>query len=671
MTRLDRVTSNRVRLPHDVQRQRVDAVGSGTVTSSSVLTLPAWRAARLSVAVPTVRAMPSRPVQATLDELGTPLVDATFVVVDLETTGGSPADCGITEIGAVKVRGGEVLGEFHTLVNPGEPIPPFVALLTGIDDAMVAAAPRVERMLPAFLEFAAGSVLVAHNAGFDVGFLKAACARCERPWPAFPVVDTVRLARHVLTKEEARDCRLGTLARFFRSATEPDHRALHDARATVDVLHGLMERVGNLGVHSLEELTTYTSRVPESTRRKRHLAEGLPNAPGVYVFRDHAGRPLYVGTSVDIRTRVRSYFTAAEQRTRMAEMVAVATSVDAVVCATPLEARVRELRLIAELSPRYNRRSRFPERAPWVKLTVEPFPRLSVVREVRDDAADGARYVGPFGSAAQAELAIAALQETHPVRQCTKKLPRRPGPTASACLLAELGRCGAPCIGRQSVEDYAGVVDTVRSAMTGDARPVLDTLLARASALSAQERFEEAATTRDRLLAFARGAARSQRLAPLAATAELVAALRTAKGGWELVLVRHGRLAATTASPPGADPRPYVDALRSSGEAVRPRPVPLPAAHPEETEQVLRWLEQPGVRIVELDGEWSSPVHGAGAARARLDPMAAARSWSPPFGEPRDWSRAAVAARPQAATLGRSAAPGQKARRRTGDRRPA
>jgi DNA polymerase-3 subunit epsilon len=208
--------------------------------------------------------------------------------------------------------------------------------------------------------------------------------------------------------------------------------------------------------------------------------------------------------------------------------------------------------------------------------------------------------------------------------------------------------------------------------MTGDVRGVLETLLARASTLAGQQRFEEAAVTRDRLLAFARGAARSQRLAPLAATRELVAALRTARGGWELVLVRYGRLAATTTSPPGADPRPYVDALRSSGEHVRPRPAPLPAAHPEETEQVLRWLEQPGVRIVDLDGEWASPIHGAGAARARLDPMAAARSWTPPFGEPRDWSRAARSPEREAATLGRSAAAGRPARRgRPSDRRPA
>lgn len=575
-------------------------------------------------------------VQTTIEELGTPLAEVTFVVVDLETTGGSPQGCGITEIGAVKVRGGQVLGEFHSLVNPGEPIPAFIAVLTGITDAMVGASPRIEGVLPSFLEFARGTVLVAHNAPFDIGFLKAACATTGHPWPDGPVLDTARLARHVITRDEAPDRKLSTLARVFRSPTAPDHRALTDARATVVVLHGLIERVGNLGVTSLEELTTFTSRVPASTRRKRYLAESLPSAPGVYLFRDDRERPLYVGVSVDIRSRVRSYFTAAEQRTRMAEMVALAASVTPVVCATPLEARVRELRMIAEYAPRYNRRSRFPDRAPWLKLTDEPFPRLSVVRQVR---ADGAAYIGPFGATAAAELARAALHEAFPLRQCSRRLPRRAAPGATACLLADLGSCAAPCVGGANVPEYAGIVASVTRAMTVDVRPVVDTLLERADRLSRQQRFEEAAVARDRLLSFLRAATRTQRLLPLATTPELLAARRTPRGGWELVLVRHGRLAGTTVTPPGADPRPYAEGLRAVGEQVTPAPPPMPAAHPEETEQILRWLELPAVRLVDLDGSWTCPVHGAGGARARLDASGAASAqWTGPFGEPSDWA---------------------------------
>ena len=256
------------------------------------------------------------------------------------------------------------------------------------------------------------------------------------------MLDTVHLARQLVRRDEAPNHRLASLARLFHATTVPDHRALHDARATVDVLHGLIERVGSLGVHSLEELLDYTARVSPARRRKRHLADDLPDAPGVYLFKDGQGRVLYVGTSVSIRTRVRSYFTASEHRRRMGEMVGIAESVSPIVCATTLEAEVRELRLIAEHKPRYNRRSRHPERALWVKLTVEPFPRLSIVRAVSDD---GARYAGPFGSRSSAEAAVAAVHEVLPLRQCLERLsPVRP---RSACVLAEMGRCGAPVHG--------------------------------------------------------------------------------------------------------------------------------------------------------------------------------------------------------------------------------
>ena len=563
-------------------------------------------------------------VQTSFADLGTPLRDTTFVVVDLETTGGAPVDAGITEIGAVKVRGGEVLGEFATLVNPGEPVPPFVAVLTGITDAMVASAPRLPAALPAFLEFAAGAVLVAHNAPYDIGFLTAACARTGQAWPAPMVVDTARLARAVLLRDEVANCKLGTLARHFRAATEPNHRALADARATVDVLHGLIDRVGSLGVHTVEELATYSSRVSPAQRRKRHLADGLPDTPGVYLFRDGAGRVLYVGKSGRIRTRVRNYFTSSEKRTRMAQMVALAESVTPIECASELEAEVRELRLIAEHKPRYNRRSRHPERAQWVKLTVEPFPRLSVVRQVRDDVAAGAAYLGPFGSRASAEAAVAAVHLAVPLRTCTQLL--RPGRVSQSCVLAELGRCSAPCLGEVDEITYAALAQRARRALTTDVRELEATVLARLRELAKDERFEDAAAWRDRLEGFARAAARSQELAALAALPEVVAARPTFERGWEIHVVRHGRLAGAARVPPRVDPRPHVDAAVAAAEQVSAPVGPVPAALPAETDRVLRWLESPGTRLVRIaaDGAWSLPAHGAAGLRARLQGMTAA-----------------------------------------------
>lgn len=554
-------------------------------------------------------------VQGTIDDLGTPLAEVTFVVVDLETTGGSPRNAAITEIGAVKVRGGATLGEFQTLVNPGTSIPPFIAVLTGITDALVAQAPPIPSVLPAFLEFATGAVLVAHNAPFDISFLRAACGQTQTAWPDPVVVDTARLARVVLPRGEVANHKLGTLAAHVGSGTVPEHRALGDARATVDVLHALLARVGNRGVRSLEDLRAFLAPVRPAVRAKRHLAADLPHAPGVYVFRDGQDRALYVGTSVDIRTRVSGYFTAGERRSRMDEMVSLTARITPVVCATALEARVRELRLIAEHAPPYNRRSKYPERALWVKLTDEPFPRLSVVRQVR---ADDGPYIGPFPSTPRARLAVEALHDALPLRRCTERLPTVPGPAARACWLAETGSCGAPCVDPHAVPDYAGVVADARRAMLTDASLVTDPALTRLRALTAQERFEEAALLRDRIMAFLRGAERAQRLAWAAAAPEVVAATAAAPGSWEIVLVRHGRLAGTTVTPAGSDPMAAVASLRSSGAVVVPGPSPLPAAHPEETEQVLAWLERPGVRLVDLDGTWAYPRVGAGAARARL-----------------------------------------------------
>jgi len=197
-----------------------------------------------------------------------PFDEIDFIVVDVETTGWRPDEARITEIGAVRVRAGQLLGQFSSLVNPGRAIPERIAALTGIDDAMVAAAPPLAEVLPAFLAFARGGVLTAHNAPFDVGFLTAAGQACDVPWPGFPVVDTVELARRVLGKDEVPDCKLSTLAAFFQARTLPRHRALADALATADVLAALLPRLSAAGLSTLAELTALGARRP---RRRRAL----------------------------------------------------------------------------------------------------------------------------------------------------------------------------------------------------------------------------------------------------------------------------------------------------------------------------------------------------------------------------------------------------------------
>ncbi|MGH8860524.1 MAG: DEDD exonuclease domain-containing protein, partial [Jatrophihabitantaceae bacterium] len=516
---------------------------------------------------------------------------------------------------------GEVLGEFQTLVDPVVGITPFVSVLTGITDAMVATAPGTRAVLASFLEFARGSVLVAHNAPFDVGFLKSAAVEHHLAWPAFAVVDTAVLARRVLTRDEVPNCKLSTLAAFFQATTTPNHRALSDARATVDVLHGLIARLGSIGVQSLPELRAFTAQVAPHVRRKRHLADELPTGPGVYVFRDASGAPLYVGTSRNIRTRVRQYFVASEMRTRMGEMVGLAERVDAIPCAHALDAQVRELRLIAAHKPRYNRRSKYPERSVWLKLTDEAYPRLSVVRVMRED---GSRYLGPLRSQRQAEAVRDAIHDAVPLRQCSDKLSVRRAVRA-ACALAGIGRCAAPCEGGATPAEYAALVDLVAAAWTGDVRPLVGPLTAKLAALSDAQRFEQAAVVRDRIATVVRACARMQRVRSVSAIADLVAARPDAAGGWEISVIRHGRLAAAGVAVRGVSPYAVIEALLATADAVSSEQ-PLLA---EETECILRWLEAPGTRLVHASQPWALPAHGAGGMVSWLAADAARRAAAP------------------------------------------
>jgi len=537
------------------------------------------------------------------------LADVTFVVVDLETTGGRTSDSGITEIGAVKVRGGQVLGEFQTFVNPGMPIPAFISVLTGITEHHVANAPTTASALVAFLEFAgfAGAsedlpVLVAHNAPFDVGFLKDACARNAVVWPAPLIVDTVTLARRILTGSEVHNRKLATLAEYFHSPTSPTHRALDDARATVHVLHGLIERVGNLAVSDLAGLMSFSGQATEKRRRKRHLADGIPDSPGVYVFYDHANRPLYVGTSRNMRKRVMSYFTAAETRKRMTAMVEIAQRVQAIVCATALEAAIRELRMINEHRPRFNQRSRNPERTAWIALTNERFPRFSIVRQSHP-AHDDRVTIGPFRSADAAQHAIDAMHEGLLIRQCKDRISAKTSQTP--CALFEMKRCIAPCRDGSDTSAYEEIVAHATEVMLSNPSVVINALTMRMNACSDDQRFEDAALIRDRAAALKAGVNTAARLRSLCAIPEFVAAASTVDGGWDIHVIRHGALAASAHARPGISPRPTMQAARTMGQNYQ-SDVTLVS----ETQLVLRWLTQPGVRLIHMTPgfNWATPI---------------------------------------------------------------
>ena len=204
--------------------------------------------------------------------MSTALSETTFVIVDLETTGPSPkTGSAITEIGAVKVKGGAVQDHFETFVNPLLAIPQYITDLTGITDLMLANAPIIDDVLPSFFEFIGDHnevILVAHNAPFDLSFLKSAALAIDLSWPNFRTLDTVVVARQVLTPDEVPNCKLSTLAQFFGTLVDPNHRALDDAKATTEVLHGLLERLGSMKIDTDLKLIEFTKKAKRTQSKK-------------------------------------------------------------------------------------------------------------------------------------------------------------------------------------------------------------------------------------------------------------------------------------------------------------------------------------------------------------------------------------------------------------------
>ena len=291
---------------------------------------------------------------------------ATYVVVDLETTGLSPGTSSICEIGAVRVRGFELEQRFETLVNPRRPLPAPVAALTGIDPLALRTAPPVELAVRRFLEFAGDAVLVAHNARFDIGFLDREVERLTGRRIAAPVVDTLWLARRLLAGRTSR-MGLASLAHFFGTAARPCHRALPDAEATAEILLALIGLAQERGAESVAQLVDLAAPRARRLAGKRSLVAGAPPNPGVYLFRDRNDAVLYVGRARDLRARLRSYFRTERQRPAVEAALGALERVEWRVLGSELEAGLEELRLLRELRPPGNARSARPDRYVYLR----------------------------------------------------------------------------------------------------------------------------------------------------------------------------------------------------------------------------------------------------------------------------------------------------------------
>lgn len=521
-------------------------------------------------------------IQVGLDELGTPLADIEWVVVDLETTG-IGAHASITEIGAVRVRGGEVVDEFQSLVDPEEPISPRITALTGITTSMVSGAPTVDLAYPAFAAWAGledgngfaradpGVVLVAHNAAFDMGFLRRAARSCGHDWPRPRVVDTLALARVALPRPMVANHRLATLASHFHASPQRAHRALGDARTTVEVLHGLLDLLAPVGVGTMEDVSTVGAPVPARRRRRVEMADDLPRSPGVYRFVDAGGAPLYVGSATNLRSRVRSYFTASESRARVRRMLDVAADVQVVATSTVLEARVEELRAIRGLHPLFNSASTHQEETHW----IVPRPgRLDVVPVLSQ--AEAPQALGPFRSVRHAGRAVDAISATF--RAADDSPLVGPGRVAED-LREEVGR-----------------------ALRGEGGSVVEELRARMGGAADIEDYEGATRWRECLAAYLSGLQRRSVVLPVASAGRLVWAHHRKDGGWVIHASSWGSLTHTFITPPRTSPTPWVDAVLAE-DPLPPPGVFLARTTWEEARLIATSLASPGARLVEFRGE--------------------------------------------------------------------
>jgi DNA polymerase-3 subunit epsilon len=405
--------------------------------------------------------------------LDAPLATAEFLVVDTETNGLGGDRCELTEIGAVLVGGGELHERWETLVPVRTPLSRGIQRFTGISQAMVDEAPPAEMSLPELAEQMDGRILVAHNAPFDRRVLAQAFDRAGLGWPDPPVLCTVALARQL--HPLARQRKLRALAESLGIEVEVSHRALADAETCARVFCALFPRLcanaGSVG-QGLALLRSRRRRPARGgrtdgggsgamlgVRRRKVDCSALPAEPGVYIFRNAEGQPLYVGKSVDVRARAKAHFRPSSPD---GAWVAQAEIVDHVETHSELGALLTEHRLIKELRPPGNERMKHDDRWVYVRCRLDiAYPVLEVGVE---PAPGRAVNVGPLaGRFAAAEL-VEQLTSLFALRHCGRAMKRREHPSA----YGQMGRCLSPCLGDLDPNAYRRRLDEVLALFAGE-----------------------------------------------------------------------------------------------------------------------------------------------------------------------------------------------------------
>ncbi len=423
--------------------------------------------------------------------------ESTFVVVDTETTGGSPGTDRLIEIGAVKVCAGEVVDRYSTLINPMRAIPSRITRLTGISTAMVFDQPPAEAVLPDFRDFLGDSVFVAHNLGFDWRFIDAELDRAGMQPLRNDGLCTLRLARRVLRGLRSKG--LSSLSDHYGIRISRRHRALDDAEATAIILTRLLASIEfEHNVDTLDgvltfQRQTYGTQLEDAAHVRRireEILPLLPRTPGVYFMRNRKGKVIYVGKAKSIRSRVRTYFTAIESHaSRTRKLVREVRDVTWRETGSELAALLEESRLIKEHQPRHNRALKRYGRRPFIRLdTNSGFPSVSFVHQLVDD---GSEYFGPIHGGRNAAFLVDLIDSVFNLRACddrTLAMGRK-------CMYADMGRCLAPC--EHDDGRYGEEVERVRQFLLGKDGSIPLLLEERMREAAQRLDFEEAREYRD------------------------------------------------------------------------------------------------------------------------------------------------------------------------------
>ncbi|MCL5019158.1 MAG: exonuclease domain-containing protein [Patescibacteria group bacterium] len=426
-------------------------------------------------------------------------VDDLYIIVDIETTGPSPQFDSIIEIGAVKVSKRRIVEKFHTLVWSDAKIPQYVRKLTGITEDMLVDAPSYKDALQDFIRFTGGGTLVAHNAHFDLKFIKKAIEFNGLPVLENRFLCTIKLSRMLI--EGPTKFGLDTLAEHLNIEVSDRHRALGDAETTAKLFCHLMDILKDKEAHFVDDVLFRASRADGPSSKdlqpKRDLAKKLPQLPGVYIMKNIDGNVIYVGKAVNLRRRVRSYFTNPAQHSRkITSMLMDIEHIDYYLTGSELEALILESKLIKKYLPIYNRRQLNYENYAFLRIDVnEAFPRFSCVKEIQED---GAKYLGPFGSPSSTQIAIDAVNDLFGLRRCSQKLEEENDHIP--CMYYHIGKCTSPCSGNVSAKRYNRNVEKALKILAANGKEILTMLVERRNRLSDELRFEEASVIQERIV---------------------------------------------------------------------------------------------------------------------------------------------------------------------------